>query len=222
MAAVKLVVFDAGETLIDETRHWSEWADWLHVPRFTFMATLGFLIGAGRSHRDVFPLLSPYTASEATALRTAAGWRYDIRAADLYPDAVPCVARLREQGYRVAVVGNQPVECEDALRRLGLEADWFGSSARWGCEKPSIAFFERVAEAAALPPGQIAYVGDHPENDIRPAHACGLRTVFLRRGPWAVAHESSAPAGLADLKIFSLAALPGALDKLGRPAGSGK
>ena len=46
MADVKLVAFDVGETLIDETRQWSEWADWLHVPRFTFMATLGVLIGA--------------------------------------------------------------------------------------------------------------------------------------------------------------------------------
>jgi HAD superfamily hydrolase (TIGR01549 family) len=212
MAAVKLVVFDVGETLIDETRHWSEWADWLHVPHFTFMATLGFLIGAGRSHRDVFPLVSSYNASEATSLRAAEGWRYDIRDGDLYPDALPCVSRLRQQGYQVAIVGNQPIECEDALRNLGFEANWFGSSARWGIEKPSMAFFERVVEAARLPPKQIVYVGDHPENDIRSAQECGLRTVFLRRGPWAIAQEFSAHARLADLRISSLEALPGELE----------
>jgi len=212
MAEVKLVVFDVGETLVDETRHWSEWADWLHVPRFTFMATLGFLIGAGRSHREVFPLVSSYGASEAVSRRVAEGWCYDIRDADLYPDALPCVARLRRLGYQVAVVGNQPIECEDALRNLGIEANWFGSSAGWGIEKPSMAFFERVVEVAALPPKQIVYVGDHPENDIRSAQACGLRTVFLRRGPWAIAHEFSAHAGLADLQISSLDALPGGFE----------
>ena len=214
MAEVKLVVFDVGETLVDETRHWSEWADWLRVPRFTFMATLGFLIGAGRSHREVFPLVSPYGASEAASRRAAEGWRYDIRDVDLYPDALPCVSRLRRQGCQVGVVGNQPVECEDALRNLGIEADWYGSSARWGVEKPSMAFFERIVEVARLAPGQILYVGDHPANDIRPAHACGLRTVLLRRGPWAIAHASSCDAGLADLRIPSLDALPGALEMM--------
>src|SRR6266446_6422224 len=31
--AIRLVVFDVGETLIDESRMWGEWADWLGVPR---------------------------------------------------------------------------------------------------------------------------------------------------------------------------------------------
>jgi hypothetical protein len=26
---VTTVVFDVGETLVDETRHWGEWADWM-------------------------------------------------------------------------------------------------------------------------------------------------------------------------------------------------
>lgn len=38
---IEAVVFDVGETLIDETRQWGEWADWLGVPRFTFLAALG-------------------------------------------------------------------------------------------------------------------------------------------------------------------------------------
>lgn len=208
MTDVKLVVFDVGETLVDETRQWSEWADWLHVPRFTFMAALGFVIGAGRSHRDVFPLVSACSAAEAARARAAEGWRYEIRQADLYPDAQPCIARLRSLGYQVAIVGNQPVECEEALRNLGLEANWFGSSAGWGIEKPSIAFFERVIQEARLLPEQIAYVGDHPEHDIRSAQACGLRTVFLRRGPWAIAQEFSPHAALAGSRISTLDELP--------------
>src|SRR5439155_14968561 len=34
--ALKAVVFDVGETLVDETRHWGEWADRAGVPRLTF------------------------------------------------------------------------------------------------------------------------------------------------------------------------------------------
>ncbi len=34
---IRAVCFDVGETLIDETRHWGEWADFLGVPRLTLL-----------------------------------------------------------------------------------------------------------------------------------------------------------------------------------------
>ena len=33
---VRAVWFDVGETLIDESREYGTWADWLGVPRHTF------------------------------------------------------------------------------------------------------------------------------------------------------------------------------------------
>ena len=50
------VCLDVGETLIDETRIWSIWADELGVPRLTLMAALGAVIARGGEHRDVFPI----------------------------------------------------------------------------------------------------------------------------------------------------------------------
>ncbi len=41
------VCLDVGETLIDETRVWSLWADELGVPRLTFLAALGAVIERG-------------------------------------------------------------------------------------------------------------------------------------------------------------------------------
>ncbi len=38
---VKAIFFDVGETLVDETRHWGQWADYLGVPKLTFFAALG-------------------------------------------------------------------------------------------------------------------------------------------------------------------------------------
>ncbi len=43
MTRVTVVVFDAGETLLDETRLWSKAADDAGVRRFTFTAFLGEL-----------------------------------------------------------------------------------------------------------------------------------------------------------------------------------
>jgi FMN phosphatase YigB (HAD superfamily) len=64
---------------------------------------------------------------------------------------------------------------------------------------------------ARLAPEEICYVGDHPENDIRPARSVGLRTVFIRRGPWALAQSDSAAARDADRQIGALTDLPGTL-----------
>ena len=51
------VCLDVGETLIDETRVWSTWADVLGLSQLTFMAAFGVAIERGGEHRDVFELL---------------------------------------------------------------------------------------------------------------------------------------------------------------------
>ncbi len=35
---IRSVVFDVGETLLDDTSEWGRWADWIGVPRHTFSA----------------------------------------------------------------------------------------------------------------------------------------------------------------------------------------
>lgn len=212
---VAMVVFDIGETLVDETRQWGEWADWLGVPRFTFFALLGGLILQGRSHREVFALARPgLDRAEALGRRRREGWSYDIRTNDFYPDALPCLRELRARGIKIGIVGNQPEACEQSLEVMGIAADLLGSSERWGVEKPAPAFFARIVAESGLIPGDICYVGDRPDNDIKPAREAGLKPVFLRRGPWAILHENSADAGAAALRIESLAQLPNRLAQL--------
>jgi hypothetical protein len=40
VCVIRAVVFDVGETLVDETREYGTWADWLGVPRHTFSSVL--------------------------------------------------------------------------------------------------------------------------------------------------------------------------------------
>ena len=54
---VTAVVFDVGETLVDETRAWERIADVYGVPRFTLMALVGAAIQRGESHRQAFEWL---------------------------------------------------------------------------------------------------------------------------------------------------------------------
>jgi len=190
--AVEAVVFDVGETLVDETNMWIRAAGAGGVTPFTLMAALGVTIAESRPHGDVWGLLGiePPPGSWTNA--------------DWYPDALPCIARLRAAGLRVCASGNTPAFVEDDLRAV---VDAVGSSASWGAEKPSPEFFARVVDLAGVPAERIAYVGDRVDNDIEPALAAGMVAVHVRRGPWGYLHTT--PEGA--IRIESLDELPGVL-----------
>lgn len=179
------VCLDVGETLIDETRVWSLWADELGIPRLTFMAALGAVIERGGEHRDVFPIfgVDDWRQRLPAVERAYGGFRAD----DLYPDALAVLHSLRDAGYRMAIVANQPEERGDQLRALGFEVEVMAMSDGMGVWKPDPAFFDRTLEQmGGPPPASVAYVGDRVDNDVLPALAAGLRAVWLRRGPWGV------------------------------------
>jgi FMN phosphatase YigB (HAD superfamily) len=192
---LKAVVFDVGETLVDETGMWESAADAAAVSRFTLMGVLGGLAARGEHHAKVWKMLGVEPPR--------VGWR----ARDLYPDALPCLARLRTLGLRVGTVGNTPVDAEALFAE---HVDFVGSSARWGVEKPSSAFFARVVEEAEVEAREIAYVGDRVDNDVEPALAAGLTGVHIRRGPWGHLHEPPPCA----IRIRTLDELPEALASL--------
>ncbi len=202
---VQAVVFDLGETLVDESRSWAAWADWLGVRPFDLFAVLGAAIARREDHRVAFELLRPgFDFERERAAREAAGRGWGFDAADLYPDALPCLAALRAAGVRIGIVGNQPAVVESMLPELYGRVDMVGSSGRWGVEKPSPPFFERVAAELDLDPSAIAYVGDRVDNDVLPAMALGMVGVFLVRGPWGLLQQSWPEARSATLTVHTL------------------
>jgi HAD superfamily hydrolase (TIGR01509 family) len=212
---IRAVCFDVGETLIDETREWTGWADFLGVPRLTLFTALGVSMWRGESHRKVFEIFRPdLDFSTVRQQRAALGWRYGFEPADLYPDARPCLSELRERGFKVLIAGNQPKESEASLRDLDLPADVIASSAGWGVSKPDPRFFAMVIEAAGVPAEEIAYVGDRLDNDVIPARAAGMTAVFLRRGPWGWMHEERPEIEQAHLRLRTLHGLAGILADL--------
>jgi HAD superfamily hydrolase (TIGR01662 family) len=179
------VCLDVGETLIDETRVWTIWADELGIPRLTFLAALGAVIARGGQHRDVFPEFGVDDwPMRMPAVESAYG---GFQARDLYPDALPALGALRDAGYRLVIIANQPQARADELRALGVEADVMAMSAGMGVAKPDPAFFAQaldlMGEADA---GCVAYVGDRIDNDVLPAGSAGMRAIWIRRGPWGV------------------------------------
>ena len=187
-------MFDVGETLVDESRLWLRAAQEVGVPPLSLMAVLGALAERGEPHHRVWEVLGvhpPATPSE-------------ILPEDLYPDALPTLRALRAAGYVVAVAGNQPARAEQQLRVAGVDTEMIATSARWGVAKPSREFFVRVVTDLGLTPADVLYVGDRLDNDVLPARSVGMRTAFVRRGPWGYVQAGRPEAALADVRVDSL------------------
>jgi HAD superfamily hydrolase (TIGR01549 family) len=207
------VCLDVGETIIDETRIWSIWADELGISRLTFHAALGAVIARGGEYRDVFGVFDAEDWQlRLPSVEAAYG---GFRSADLYSDALPALHALRDR-YRVAIVANQPAAREDQLRTIGVEAEVMAMSEAMGVAKPDPAFFARTLALLGAPdPSEVAYVGDRIDNDVRPAAEAGMRAVWIRRGPWGVIQhlDRATPA----LTVDSLSELVERIDEAWAP-----
>jgi FMN phosphatase YigB (HAD superfamily) len=211
---IEAVVFDVGETLVDETRAWGVWADALGIPRLTFFAALGAVIARGGHHREAFELFRPGIDLPAERRRLGLVGRSDLLSvADLYPDALPALRRLAAGGYRLALAGNQPSPAADVVDDLGVDLEFVGTSEAWGVEKPDPRFFARIRAELDLQPERIAYVGDRLDNDIRPAVDAGFVAVLVRRGPWGWIQAGRSEPALPAVVIDSLDELPAALSR---------
>jgi FMN phosphatase YigB (HAD superfamily) len=202
---IKAVYFDIGETLLDRRREYAAHAARLGVSPHTFSAVFGAVIASGGTVADVMARFDGGPPAPASGSLT------EVEERDLYPDVRPCLTRLRRRGMRVGIVGNQPADIGEQLRRLGLPADEIATSVQWGVAKPDPEFFQRIIESAGLEPASIVYVGDQIDLDIVPALAAGLHAVRLLRGPWGYLVRDASAEDACLAVIGSLGELPALL-----------
>ncbi|GAA3450554.1 HAD family hydrolase [Dactylosporangium matsuzakiense] len=205
---IRAVYFDVGETLINESTEYGTWADWLGVPRHTFSAVFGQVIAQGHDYREVFQHFRPgFDLATERQRRADAGLAEHFNGRDLYPDVRSCIAELKAAGLFVGVAGNQTARAGRLLHELNLGVDLIATSDDWGAEKPNSAFFRALIQSAPCPAEQIAYVGDRLDNDILPARAAGLVTVFVKRGPWGYYYATRPEVQQADIRVDGLQGL---------------
>ncbi|OSC68517.1 haloacid dehalogenase [Streptomyces sp. 4F] len=219
---IRAVVFDVGECLVDETREYGTWADWLGVPRHTFHAMLGAVIAQGRDYRETFQEFRPgFDLYRERERRAAAGQPETFGEDDLYRDVRTSLRELRSAGLWLGIAGNQTIRAGRILRELfSTDVDLIGTSDDWGASKPDPEFFKRVADAVPFDVGEILYVGDRCDNDIRPARDAGMHTALVRRGPWATIQWDDAEAR--ELPTFRIQGLAELADEIARFNGSGR
>jgi HAD superfamily hydrolase (TIGR01549 family) len=202
--ALKAVVFDVGETLVDEEAWWREFSARAGLQPHVIWAALGVTIARREEHTALW---------EHLGIERPDPWWQSITYSleDVYPDALDCLDRVRELGFRVGVVGNQTAAMEAWARDSALPADVISSSASLGVRKPDPAFFAAIVRLMGCEANEVAYVGDRVDNDVLPAAAAGLVAVHVRRGPWGRLQRTPSEAALG---LDDLASLPDALASL--------
>ncbi|MFI7003165.1 HAD family hydrolase [Nocardia sp. NPDC050175] len=203
------VVFDVGETLVDETREYGTSARLVGGAAAYVRVGVRAVIASGQDYRETFQVFQPgFDLAKERQARADAGKPEYYDESDLYPDARPALAQLRGLGIWLGIVGNQTVRSGKILRGLDLPADFIATSDDWGVEKPSAEFFAKVVEVAPCTVDQIVYVGDRIDNDVAPAKRAGMRTAYLQRGPWGwILRDKPEVAEMSDWKIRDLTEL---------------
>jgi len=101
------------------------------------------------------------------------------------PLAKDALAALRKARIPVGVVSNTLFSARawrHGLACHGLAVDFVVSSADVGARKPDPAIFRVALDRLGLPPGDVWFVGDSYEKDVRGAAAVGMRPIWFN-GP---------------------------------------
>ncbi|MDZ7401486.1 MAG: HAD family hydrolase [candidate division KSB1 bacterium] len=98
----------------------------------------------------------------------------------IIPGIGPVIQKLAEN-YQLGIIANQPREVIGVLDQLGLLGYFriHGISQIVGMVKPDVNFFRWALAQANCPAPEAIMIGDRVDNDIKPAKAIGMKTIWL-------------------------------------------
>ena len=206
MDDIKWIFFDVGSTLVDETIAYDNHA--------RSMLKKAALVGNEVSFEE-FDEARRRFAQKGLDGNSAARKHFGLEMTPwpscdevLFPDAFDTLSYLKSKGYRLGVIANQPLGTTARLEAWGILGffDNVTASAESGVSKPSPAIFLKAMEGCGCSASQCVMVGDRLDNDMKPAKALGMKTVWMRTGLAAIQNPSFGE-GIADCTIEKLSDL---------------
>lgn len=197
----KWIFFDVGSTLVDETEAYDHRVrEMLAGTNITFKEFDDVRIALAQQGLD----------GNSAAIKhfglTKTPWHSEDEIP--YSDAHSTLAALVDKRYKLGIIANQKLGTEERLESWGLRQyfDVIAASAEIGYSKPDKEIFEKAFELAGCTAEESVMVGDRLDNDIIPAKAIGMKTVWVKNG---LAQYQGAELGeeVADYQIGSLSEL---------------
>ena len=198
---IKWIFFDVGSTLVDETEAYDHRArEMIAGTNITFREFDDVRISLARQGLD----------GNSAAIKhfglTKTPWHSEDEVP--YSDAHSTLAALVDKGYKLGIIANQKLGTEERLESWGLRKyfEVIAASAEIGYAKPDKEIFEKALELAKCTAAESVMVGDRLYNDIIPAKAIGMKTVWVKNG-LAQYQNSELGEGVTDYQISSLSEL---------------
>lgn len=171
------VFFDIGSTLVDETECYNHRIhDVIAGTDITFEQFTEKRIFFQKQN-----LKGDLEAIKFFGLKKTPWHREDER---LYPEAEEILRYLHDKGYLIGAVANQGLGTEKRLEKYGIRR-YFSSitaSAEEGVAKPDPEIYRRAFKNAGCSAENSVMIGDRLDNDIAPAKALGMKTIWIKQG----------------------------------------
>jgi HAD superfamily hydrolase (TIGR01549 family) len=116
----------------------------------------------------------------AAAFEMESAWNH-AHHFELYDDALPTLAALRERGFRLGLLSNSARDLDAFVVHHGLDVDAVLTSGAHGKTKPHETIFRRMLELLDVAAPDALMVGDTVEDDVEGALAVGMQAVLVDR-----------------------------------------
>ena len=176
MTNYKWIFFDIGSTLINEEKAYQDRIEQAiaetNITYDTFYQRMLVLFQEG--------LKGDLIALQEYSLERPK-WKSELEI--LYPDAKIVLETLHNR-YKIGVIANQLPNLEKRLENFGIRQwiDLIVSSADCGFSKPSSKIFQLALQQASCSASSATMIGDRLDNDIAPAKALGMKTIWIKQG----------------------------------------
>lgn len=201
-----VLFFDIGYTLVNEDAVWKR--------RCEEQAETTEAKALGLSSDDIYREIEAASRIGAGQFRSvlrklqikeAAPYRHELET--LYDDA-PQVLEALCQRYELGIIANQADGLRERLDGWGILRYFMHvvSSFDVKISKPDVRIFEYALNAASCPPENAYMIGDRLDNDIIPAKAAGMKTIWIKQGFGAL-QQASCDADMPDYTVEGLSEL---------------
>jgi 8-oxo-dGTP diphosphatase len=194
---IKWIFFDVGSTLVDESK--------VYEDRMRKIAKI-----ANVEYKYIYDTaIEFYKENKKGDLEITKklnfelpNWKHEYEM--LYNDTKICLKTLSEK-YKIGIIANQTLGTAKRLEDFGIlqYIDLVIASAEESVAKPDRRIFEIALNRANCIPEQSVMIGDRIDNDIIPAKAIGMKTIWIKQGfgkYWNISNENER----ADYEVDSL------------------
>lgn len=179
---IKTLFFDIGYTLVDESSVWQK--------RCEEQAATEEAKCLGLSAESIYKEIEKASLARLPQYRTVikkfqfstiAPYRHELE--ELYNDA-PDVLSFLSDKYELGIIANQTDGLQNRLIKFGILQYFKYVISSWDIQvmKPDTRIFEYALEMAKCFPDEAVMIGDRIDNDIAPARAVGMKTIWIKQG----------------------------------------